>query len=378
MHKRTLFLLFMGISLGIIGQEKKPNFMVRYVNKFTRDTTAKEKPQNLFCPSINYAPETKLGFGAANVVVGFAKRDTNNRLSEIRAFGFATLLKQYGLLIDQAIFSNKNRWFFLGLLKIQSFPLAYHGIGYKSPKNKIALIEGFTFNFRERFLRNVWGPFYLGLELDFQHLSRVSFQSFTNNTALLNPLGKNGSNNLGVGLGFLYDTRHNVLNVRKGVFFETAVLNYRKSLGSINNFSSLFTDFRYFFPLRNRNVLAFQYAGQFTFGDAPFNQYSLLGGEMIMRGYYLGRYRDKNSLSIQTEYRMLPLKFSKKFGLAVFAGLGGVYNKVESITVRHLKYAGGVGLHYLLFPKKDVWARLDYALNNELGRGIYLTLGCAF
>jgi outer membrane protein assembly factor BamA len=103
-----------------------------------------------------------------------------------------------------------------------------------------------------------------------------------------------------------------------------------------------------------------------------------MGGEMMMRGYYLGSFRDKNYISLQTEFRMLPLPFAKKFGFAVFASSGVIFNKASNITPQFFKYAGGAGIHYLLFPKKDVWTKVDFAVNNEGGTGIYLFLGCAF
>jgi outer membrane protein assembly factor BamA len=218
----------------------------------------------------------------------------------------------------------------------------------------------------------------MGLQLDFQRLSRVNLISYTDNSQLLTPTGYTGYNNLGIGAGFLFDNRHNVFNVRKGFYAEIAMLNYRRAFGANNNFSSIFTDLRVFYPIRKRNILTFQSLGQFTLGDAPFNQYALMGGEMMMRGYYLGRFRDKHFLSIQSEYRMLPLSFAKKFGLAVFASAGMVYNNESKITNQYLKYAGGAGVHYLLFPKKDVWTRLDMAVNNEGGTGLYLSIGCAF
>jgi hypothetical protein len=292
--------------------------MVRYIQKFTSDSTEKSKVQNLVYPTIAYSPETHWEFGVSSVAVGFAKQDTNNRLSELRAFSFITSLRQYGLTIEHALYSNRNLWFMLGLLKTQSFPLSYHGIGYNTPKEKVAVVEAFTFNWRERFLRKLSGNFYLGLELDFQRLSRVNFKSYSDDTLILKPPGYSGYDNFGAGIGVLYDNRHNVLNVRKGFFAEVALLNYSKVFGGTSNFSSIFTDVRYFYPIRNRNVLAVQSIGQFTLGDAPFNQYALMGGEMMMRGYYLGRFRDKHYLSFQAEYRMLPLSFAKKFGVAFF------------------------------------------------------------
>jgi len=371
----SIFFLLIGT---IHSQQNKPNFMVRYLQKFTNDTTNKTEIQSLIYPTIAYSPETHWEFGASAVGVGFAKKDTNNRLSEFRAFSFITSLKQYGLMIEHAFYSHRNRWFLLGLMKTQSFPLYYHGIGYNSPKEKLAVVEAFTFNWRERMLRKISGNVYLGLELDFQSLSRVNFKSYTNDTMLLKPLGYKGYHNFGLGMGVLFDNRHNVLNVREGFFAEIAVLNYTKAFGASSNFSSIFTDIRYFYPVRKRNVIALQSISQFTLGDAPFNQQAMMGGEMMMRGYYFGRFRDRHYLSLQCEYRMLPLSFAKKFGLAFFASAGMVYNNPSSITIGYLKSAAGLGLHYLLFPKKDVWTRLDFAVNSELGSGLYIYMGCAF
>ena len=378
LKKIGLLIVLCTLSQVVYSQATKQNFVVRYFNKFINDSTDKSKIQTLVYPTVGYAPETKWEFGASTVVVGYAKKDTNNRLSEINGFTFLTSEKQYGGVIEHALYSNKNKWFFLGKLKIQSFPLSYHGIGHDTPKEKIAVVDAFSFNWKERFLRNVWRDFYIGLELDFQSMSRVNFQPYTNEESLLKPNGYKGFNNFGLGLGLLYDNRHNVLNVRHGFFAETAMLIYSKDLGSITNFSSILTDFRYFHPIGKRNVLAIQSFGQFTLGEAPFNQYALMGGEMMMRGYYLGRFRDKNYISLQTEYRMLPLPFAKKFGLAVFASSGIIYNKVANLNSQYIKYAGGAGVHYLLFPKKDVWTRIDFALNNEGGSGLYLYIGCAF
>ncbi len=373
-----LIILLFSLPLVCLSQGKNSNFVVRYFNKFINDTSDKSKPQKLFYPTLAYAPETKWEFGTSAVAVGYAKNDTNNRLSEIYGFTFFTTEKQYGGLMEHALYSDKNKWFFLGKLKVQSFPLSYHGIGAHSPKEKIAIVEAFSFNWKERFLRNVWRDFYIGIELDFQSLSRVNFRPAKAAESFLTPQGYKGSNNLGIGMGLLYDNRHNVLNVRDGFFAESALLTYRKGLGSITDFSTIFTDFRYFQPIGKKNVLAIQSIGQFTLGDAPFNQYALMGGEMIMRGYYLGRFRDKNFISLQTEYRMLPLPFLKKFGFAIFASSGVIYNKVSTISPQFFKYAGGAGIHYLLFPKKDVWTRFDFAINNEGGNGFYLFIGCAF
>lgn len=355
-----------------------PNrFPLRYVNKLINDTTSIEKAQFMVYPVVAYSPETSLELGLSSLYVRYAKNDTNNRLSEINAFGFVTLANQYGGILEHAIYSDKNKWFFLGKMKFQSFPLSYYGIGPDAPAQKVARVDAFQFQLKERVLRKIYKSIYGGLELDFQHLGNVSFNPYNNQVALDLPLGNQGSTNLGIGTGILFDNRHNVLNVRDGLFAELAFLHYDKSFGSDFTFSQVFTDFRYFVPIRKRNVLALQAIGQFSNGNPPFNQLALMGGENMMRGYYLGRYRDRNQLAFQAEYRMLPFSFMKRFGASVFGGAGTVFNEFSTFDFNKVVLAGGAGIRFLLFPKKDIWTRVDLAFTRE-GTGVYIFIGEAF
>lgn len=356
--------------------QKKQSLPVRYIRKIFFDTTAKSKPQFIVYPIAAYSPETNFEFGLSSLYVRYAKGDTNNRLSEINAFAFYTLAKQYGGVLEHAIYSDKNKWFFLGKLKFQSFPLSYYGIGPSATPQKKATVEAISFQVKERVLHKIHNNIYGGLEFDLQHLGNVNFAVEEGQQVEL-PLGHEGSTNLGIGFGLLYDNRHNVLNVREGFFAEAAVLHYNDAIGSAYKFTSLFTDIRYFHPIRTRNTLALHTYGQFTFGNAPFNHLAQIGGESMMRGYYLGRFRDQHYLATQVEYRMLPFSFAKRFGAAVFAGTGSVFNDADPFHPNKLLLAGGAGLRFQLFPKKDVWLRFDLAFTNE-GNGVYIFIGEAF
>lgn len=348
-----------------------------YIHKIFYDTTDISKPQFLVYPVAAYAPETSVEFGLSGLYVRYAQGDTNNRLSEINGFTFYTLRKQFGGFFEHAIYSHRNTWFFLGKMKFQSFPLSYYGIGPTTENEKLAVVDAVQFQLKERVLRKVYKSFYAGLELDFQHLSNVEFESHDPSTNLELPLGHEGSNNFGLGAGVLFDNRHNVLNVRHGAFAEVAFLHYDRLYGSDYTFTSIFTDFRWFHPMKKRNVLALHALGQFSIGDPPFNQLALMGGETMMRGYYTGRYRDKNLLAMQAEYRMLPVKFTKRFGATVFGGVGTVSRTLESLKAEYLVLSGGLGLRFLLFPKKDIWTRVDFAFTRE-GHGVYIFIGEAF
>ena len=326
-------------------------------------------------PTLAFSPETSWEIGLSSLYIYSANRDLKNRLSEIKAFTFYTMENQYGIWLDHALYSDENKWFFLGRARYQSFPLLYYGIGAESPPDHIARIDGNFTYFKERFLREVFPNFYTGIEFDLQIMNNVSYKKSSNN--FIKPTGGNGSTNIGLGWGIIYNNIHNVLNPRNGVFSELAFLNYSGEIGSDYDLTSILFDNRFYIPIRKNNVLAFQLQGQFTQGNPPFNLLSLMGGESLMRGYYLGRYRDKHLLAGQIEYRMLPFSFSKRWGASLFFAAGEVFNSDNNFQFKNLLPTGGAGLRFLLFPEKDIYTRVDYALTRE-GSGFYFFIGEAF
>ncbi|MCH6199064.1 outer membrane protein assembly factor [Aquiflexum sp. LQ15W] len=373
--KKLLFsLIFLVFSFQALSQ----GFVKRYINGIVNDTSDISRPQFLVYPTVAYAPETSWEIGLSSLWVYYAKRDTTNRLSEISGFTFITLENQYGLWFDHAIYSDQSKWFFLGRLRFQSFPLKYHGIGIDSPEDYLALVDANQIMIKERVLRQLRPNLFFGLEADFQRMSRVDFKPSPEAPSFMRPLGYEGSTNIGLGFGLVYDDRHNVLNVRKGNFAEFAYLKYSPAISTFG-FDAVLMDTRIFRPVGKSGVLAWQAIGQFFSGDVPFNQLALLGGDSMMRGYYLGRFRDRNQIATQLEYRILPLPlgFSKRIGAAAFAGTGTVFPDFSLASINKVVWSAGGGLRFLLFPKKDIYTRFDVAFTQE-GSGFYLFIGEAF
>lgn len=369
-------LFFVLVFASLANTAQSQNIFKRYFDHTLKDTSDPSKPKFIAYPTVAYAPETSWEFGISGLYVYRANRDTLNRLSEIQGFAFVTLEQQYGTMLEHTLYSDKNKYFFLGQAKFQNFPLSYHGIGMNTPDEKIALVSSTDLRIRERVLRQVIPSLYTGFEVNFERLSNANFKYETTQVTPL-PLGGNGSTNLSLGWGVVYDDIHNVLNPREGHFGELAFLSSRKAWGSTFDFNLAFADFRLYKPIRKNNVLALQAYGQFGSGDIPFNELALMGGERMMRGYYLGRYRDKNYIAAQLEYRMLPFSFAKRWGGSVFASAGAVYPDFSSLSSSPIAWAIGGGPRFLLFPKKDVYNRIDVAFTPE-GYGIYFFIGEAF
>jgi hypothetical protein len=372
---RGLFLLLSLITAQRVVAQSD-NLVKRYLNNVLSESGDPSAPKLINYPTVAYAPETSWELGVSSLYVYSANRDLSNRLSEIKAFTFYTLENQYGFWLDHALYTDENKWFFYGRARYQSFPLFYYGIGRETPSEHIALIDGEYTLFRERLLRETLPSLYFGLELDYQGLNRVNYID-TETDFELPEVGALGSNNLGIGLGLLYNNIHNAMNPREGLYSEWAFMNYNTAAGSDYNMTTYVIDNRIYRPVKENTVFAAQLYGQFTSGNAPFNMLALMGGESLMRGYYLGRYRDKNLLAGQVEYRILPFEFSKRWGASVFLAAGQVYGDEYGFNWDQFLPTGGAGIRYLIFPEKDIYTRIDISFTEE-GRGVYFFIGEAF
>ncbi|MGA0559057.1 BamA/TamA family outer membrane protein [Larkinella sp. VNQ87] len=377
-HRQAVvyFLIFSVVGFSARAQGK----LVRFAQKVLNDTSSAATSKLLVFPTAGFAPETSLELGVRAFSLFYAKRDTVvNRLSEIVLYSFVTLKGQFGVLLENAAYTNKNTYFFLGRARYQQFPLLYYGIGPNTPSVNPALVNSSYFQIRQRILRKVIRNWYAGAEADFQTIQRVSFEFDEQHPPGYRlPLGGEGSTTVGLGAAVVYDDRKNVLNVRKGHFLETGLLWYRPGFGSDFSYQSVVLDGRLYRPLGQPNrVLALQLAGTFMTGAIPFNNLGLLGGESLMRGYYLGRYRDKSVLAGQAELRWLPFGFSKRWGGTLFAGLGSVAPAVRDFQLNQVRWAAGGGVRFLFFQKKDVFLRADLGVTRE-GTGFYVSLGEAF
>ena len=372
--RSVLLLLSLLTAQGVVAQSD--NLVKRYLNDVLSESGDPSAPKLINYPTVAYAPETSWELGVSSLYVYSANRDLSNRLSEIKAFTFYTLENQYGFWLDHALYSDENKWFFYGRARYQSFPLFYYGIGRETPSEHIALIDGEYTLFRERLLRETLPSLYFGLELDYQGLNRVNYID-TETDFELPEVGAMGSNNLGIGLGLLYNNIHNAMNPREGLYSEWAFMNYNTAAGSDYNMTTYVIDNRIYRPVKENTVFAAQVYGQFTSGNAPFNMLALMGGESLMRGYYLGRYRDKNLVAGQVEYRILPFEFSERWGASVFLAAGQVYGDEYGFNWGQFLPTGGAGIRYLIFPEKDIYTRIDVSFTEE-GRGVYFFIGEAF
>lgn len=347
------------------------NKAVEKVKANLNDT--EEKHGYLLYPTIGYSPETRFEFGAVGLMLYHAKKNPTNRLSEANIFAFFTQEGQWGIWQEHSLYTDRDKWFIQGNTRFQFFPLLYFGIG-PSTINDPAIVLSTNLISRQRFMHTIKPNLFVGPVVDLNHIFNVKYKSSEAHPN--QPAGSEGNTTFGLGLSITHDTRNNALNARSASYAELTYINYH--LSPIFGFQSLQADVRKFFPgFSKSHVWAIQGFASFNQGNIPFNKLALMGGENLMRGYYLGRFRDKHYTAVQTEYRILPFEFSKRFGMALFASAGNVAPRPSLLLETNIKFTVGGGPRFLVFKNKDIFVRLDAAATPE-GMAYYFFLGEAF
>jgi len=186
--------------------------------------------------------------------------------------------------------------------------------------------------------------------------------------------GSGGGVDSGIGFMFAYDTTDSRFYPTRGTRHLFTSWFYHHLIGSDYDFNRLTFDSRRYVSLFRDHVLAMQMQYTVTSGDVPFHMLSLFGGRNIMRGYFLGRYRDHNMLVFQAEYR-LPLLW--RIGAVGFAGVGDVAPDGKHFELSEFKYSMGAGLRITMNSREKINLRIDYAFGED-SRGLYVSLFEAF
>jgi outer membrane translocation and assembly module TamA len=151
-------------------------------------------------------------------------------------------------------------------------------------------------------------------------------------------------------------------------------MRFSPSFGSDFAYDLNWIDARRYFDFKKDRVVAAQVYARLSNGAVPFFHMSQLGGNQRMRGYFEGRYRDKQLIGWQAEYRT-PLFW--RIGLAAFAGNAVIAESISILQWKHIRTAVGGGIRVRIDKERKINLRLDYAVSRE-GSGFYVTIGEAF
>ena len=352
-------------------------FLIKTLPVFSIDSTlVKRSKRFLVLPAVVKSIETGWAFGAAGSFffkVQKHKTDTLLRTSNIEGLGLYTLHRQTLAVLGTNIYFPKEKYILRWRNTFSHFPDRFWGFGDYTPKSNLEHYTFTQFFINPQLIRKVYKSFFVGASYEFQDVTSIQYMAgglFDTE----NVTGRHGGRVSGAGLVFAWDTRNNSFNSTKGLFAQFSFINFNRLMGTDFAYTNYTIDVRKFIKVGKEDVLAFQSFSYLNYGNVAYRNTAALGGSDIMRGYYAGRYRDKNSSACQVEYRK---HIWKRFGVVAFAGLGKVAGKLVDINLQGLKYSLGGGLRFALNRKERINLRIDYGVGIQ-SSGLYFTVTEAF
>lgn len=328
-------------------------------------------------PYASYQQETSWAFGAAGGY--YFKSNDLSKISSVTASVGYTLLNQFSLNITPKIYFGNKKWYLYSGIAVRKYPDFYYGVDDKPTDIKI----GYTDNKFEFFLQPqyyVLENLYVGLLLSYRNESVKTDSTFeAEKNYIYNQYGQAGweqFSQLTSGVVVSYDSRDNQFYPYSGLLAKTVLGVGNKNFLSSYSLANLSLDVRKYVPLFGNHVWATQmyYNGVFGSDEVPFQLLPTLGGIDMLRGFRQGMFRGKESVILQTEYR---LPVYNKLKAALFCGTGQVWTGPVDLSDK-LKFAYGAGLRYQLNDSR-VHLRFDLAKNNyENQWQFYLTASEAF
>jgi hypothetical protein len=346
---------------------------------FEKDTS--RHSSFVILPVLSSAPETGVEAGAAGLYSFYTDtlhRET--RVSNIFAYATITTKGQNRLNLSTAYWTPQNKYHYTAAIGRINFPMNFYGVGNNTAKANEDYIQQKRYRINLSALKNLGNNLYLGLvggayKYDFN--SDDPTGTFNTNPQVQD---RSGGSFVYIGPSFSFDNRNNNTYTTSGIMIN-AYYNLMQGVFSNNSYQGGLFNIEYaqFFSLSKKLVLGLNVQEQsLTGARSPFYLLPLMGNDEIMRGYYEGRYRDRNLLVGQAELRYL---FSERFGIVGFVGAGEVFN--SSFAFSQLKPNLGGGLRYFFDIEKGLAVRLDYGIGQKPAgesrlSGLYIALGQSF
>ena len=201
------------------------------------------------------------------------------------------------------------------------------------------------------------------------------------------------SNTRSLKLSFVRDTRDNLFNSTKGLFFEAS-----SELGGFyttqsTSFYRLSSNVKYFYPLIAKTIAATSLelgviGAENGFGSIPLHERFYAGGPNSVRGFEYEKVGPLDSKRVPTGGRLKlvwnPLEIRrmlyKMIGGVVFCDIGNVWIKPDNMRLRDLRIGAGAGLR---INTPIGLGRVDYGFNvdrrkDESKGQFYFSMGQAF
>ncbi len=339
-----------------------------------QDIVVISKNDWLIIPHLYFKPETKFAYG---VVFLTYFQDIIMSIPPIKLRPTTLAVTFTHTQNDQFIFQVFPEFYFLrdkyhikNEFQYMNYPDKFYGIGQDTTDDNKESYTSRIFSFKNIIERALIPGFYIGLvyHIDVRRTTKAEEGGLIDAN---NVPGSDRGRVSGLGITVNFDNRDDILFTRDGSYANLTITQYSKYIKSDFDYVNVTFDYRLFEPFWFSHILALQFFTGYIHGQAPFYLLSQMGGAKLMRGLYEGRYRDRNVVIIQAEYRV-PLFW--RFAACGFAGIGEVANSIRDFDKDHIVYTAGGGLRFKLKQEQNLHIRLDIGFSKNF-YGVYVTIG---
>jgi hypothetical protein len=331
-------------------------------------------------PYVAYTPQTKVIFGVAG---GYQFKwpgralDSTTRPSYLAANFSYTTKGQWAAFLETSLFTPASSWWLLGRASAGLFPLFYYDIGPRTEEADTNLMDHRFLRLEGKALRRLSGRLYAGPYYRLISIFDVDWQFPSRIPASL--AGGWGGVSSGLGATILVDGRNSMTTPTRGHYFQVDLLRQAELLGSDFSYSHVALDARAYVPVRRgRDVVALSAYGQFNGRAVPIQAMAMVSNVTslwVMRGVYLGRFRDRHQLVGQADYRG---HLKGRFGYVVFGSAGNVFGSAGNDLFNEMKFTYGAGLRFNVNPADPLNLRVDYTLTSFGSGGLSIGATEAF
>ncbi|HEX4931915.1 MAG TPA: BamA/TamA family outer membrane protein [Gemmatimonadaceae bacterium] len=338
------------------------------------DDTSATRPRLSLLPVVGSAPETGFQYGVTALRTYRLGSEATTRTSQQQVYAIYTTKSQARGWVQLDRWSAGNRWRVRARAEYQRFPLPYYGIGGDTPDEREEWYTSTGPTAQLLVQRRLGGDLFAGASARY---TSVKVRDVETGGALVTGAVHGSAGGAVAQLqGFVsHDSRDHVLAPRAGHLLQLTVTGAGGAIGSRYDFTRYAVDARRYWAFGARqHVVAAQLLAEATTGRAPFDQLVQVGSDTAMRGYTRGRYRERDGINGQVEYRS---PYWRRLGFTAFGGGGVVMRRLGDTSDATLLPTVGVGLRALLVPAQRATIRVDFGMGKG-STGLYVALNEAF
>lgn len=350
-----------------------------------RSGQQKNKIYHSFFPMAGYTLQTGYAAIVSEGIAFYNDSASSQKISSILASITYTQYHQLLFPLTVDIWTKKNKFNIVLDYRFLKYPSTTYGLGARTTENDAYTLNYNYIKLHQTIQTKVYHNLYAGVGIYYDYLWNIT--EVNPPAGIKTSFQKYGASQketaVGIALKLLYDSRKNQINPANGTY---ANIVYHPSfilMGSHNNWQSLQIDCRKYLKIFGspKNVLALWSFNWLTLGNSkpPYLLLPSTGWDDFYntgRGYIQSRFRAKNMIYAEAEYR---------FGILNNGLLGGVvFGNVQSFSrniatqLSLLAPGFGAGLRVKLNKSSNTNLCIDYGFGMNGSKGLFLNLGEVF